>query len=247
MTDTTFMDTIDRLTINTHTYIERDDGKHLVTRTGLLPQLREAVAIGLEGGGGSASFGPRPTIAPGARDLLTEIERQAAEALKDATKLRLTRHPVEAHVRLWAATVNEHTMVTVRTSQQHPDELVDKWRREHNPADAVYFKIDFLPARAVAQRWFEQIDSFFNPPDTMEIPGACPSCEATHTHRLREGQTVRATAMSFLREDSKAVEARCGACGTKWFPYQFEWLARTLGATPLPELELQQMQRGDNE
>jgi len=235
----TFMDNIDRLTIDTHVYIDRDDGKQLVTRPGLLPQLREAVATGLESTAGSSAFGSRPPIAPAARDLLTEIERQAWEAYRDALAPKAAPVlPVESVVRGWAAVAGGSKMVTVRISHQEPDDLVDRWRREHLWAKAVNYKVEFLPAERVASRWVEQIDGLFNPPSTWEIQGACPSCEATHTLRTSGGVTTRSRAMAFLRDESgKTVEARCAACGAVWYPFQFEWLAKAVGAKPLPELQ----------
>jgi len=234
----TFMDNIDRLTIETHIFIDRDDGKHLVKRPGLLPQLREAIFVGMETGGGSSGLTSRPPIDAGARDLLTEIERQVSEALIASTKQPLPYGHVENYVRLWAAAADESTMVTLRTSQQHPDELVDVWRKDKNPAAAVYFKIDQLPAWRVAQRWVDQIEAFFNPPSTREIQGACPACEETHVRRVKDGVTVQSAALSFLRNEAgDATEARCAACKAVWYPAQFEWLARQIGAAPLPELE----------
>jgi len=233
----TFMDSIDRLTIETHIFIDRDDGKHLVKRPGLLPQLREAVFVGMETGGGAGGRGSRPPIDAAARDLLTEIERQVAEALVAATKRPLPYGHAENYVRLWAAAADESTMVTLRTSQQHPDELVDAWRKAKNPASAVYFKIDFLPAWRVAARWVDSIEAFFNPPSTREIQGACPACEETHVHRVKDGATVQSAALTFLRNEAgDATEARCAACKAVWYPAQFEWLARQIGAKPILEL-----------
>jgi hypothetical protein len=233
---TTFREDVDKLTSAFHEFIDTDDGKRLVTFDSLLTQLREAVSLGLEGGG-SSQFGSRMTIAPNALDLANEIDAQAREALLAATGTTPFGR-AERHIRLWFAAVNESTMVEVRYRRQHPDELVDAWRKQGRDDPAVWYELDTLPAYALARQWVSRIEALLTPPQTREIPGKCPACDESHVHRVRDGETIRSTAMAFLRdEQGRTTEARCAACGARWLPTQFEWLARAVNAKPLPELQ----------
>lgn len=230
-----FRENVDKLTSANHRFIDTDDGKKLVTSSGLLTQLREAVSGGIEGGM-SSSFGSRPPIAANALDLADEIDAQARDALRAATgKVPFGR--AEKHIRLWFAAVNESTMVDVRSRRQHPDEMVDGWRKAGRDDPAVWYELDQMPAHTLARVWVDRIETLFNPPQTREIQGPCPACDERYVDRVKDGSVVRSSAMSFMRdENGRATEARCAACGAKWLPDQFEWLARAVGAAPLPEL-----------
>lgn len=233
---TSFRENVDKLTTAHHTFVDTDDGKTLVTANSLLTQLREAVSLGLEGGG-SSQFGSRPTIDATALDLANEIDAQAADALRAATG-NVPFGRAERHIRLWFAAVNESTMVDVRYRRQHPDELVDAWRKAGRDDPAVWYELDQLPASALARQWVERIEALLTPPQKREIPGKCPACDESHVLRVKDGETIRSTAMAFLRDrEGRTTEARCAACGARWLPAQFEWLARAVNARPLPELQ----------
>lgn len=240
----TFLESIDLLTVDQHTYVDTDEGKKLVTRVALLAQLRAAVVQGMESVGGSASFGSRPPIDGGAHDLLAEIERQVTESLRVVDSRPTPLGTVEEHVRRWFAATAEDRMYSVTVKHQHSDELTMKWYTEYvargrtgSNRSAVYFEVVDLPAWMLAQRWVDQVELFFNPPSTREIKGPCPSCETEKMHRTKDGQTIQTRALAFIRDDQgRTIEARCSACGAVWYPFQFEWLAKAIGAKPLPEL-----------
>lgn len=235
-TDSTFWADVDKLTSANHRIIQRDHGTEVLTTNGLLQQLRDAIGIGMEGGGSSTSFGSRPPIDPTAQDLLLEINSQAREAFEAALGRKPPFGAAEKHIRLWAAAVNESTMVTVSVRRQHPDRVVDEWRSKNLDHDAVYNELLQMSAWRLLKHWIERIESFFFPPDTREIQAACPACGERHFYRQRDGQTVQSSAMLFVRVDGEITEAKCSACGSRWLPFQFEWLAKAVGAQPLPEL-----------
>jgi hypothetical protein len=236
--ESTFWSDVDRLTTANHKIIHRDKGTEVLTSTGMIQQLRDAVQQGAEGLGGSASFGSRPPIDPAAQDLLREIGGQARMALQTATGLRPPVGSAERHLRLWAAAVNESTMVTVMVRRQVPDRVVDAWyRADPNTTNRAVFKEPLqMEAWRLVKHWISRIDGFFYPPDTREIKAPCPSCEERWIYREKDGQTVQMPAMVFVRVEGEVTEARCLACGLRWAPSQFEWLARAVGAAPLPEL-----------
>jgi hypothetical protein len=240
----TFLENIDLLTVDQPAFVDSDNGKVLVTRPALLTRLRTAVFQGMEGGGTSSAFGSRPPIDGGAFDLLEEISRQVTETLATATGRPTPLGHVEAHVRLWYAATAEDRMYPVTVKHQHSDDLTMRWYKEWvargktgSSRSAVYFEVVDLPAWMLAQRWVDQIELFFNPPATREIQGACPSCDEEFLHRVKDGQTIQTRALAFIRDDTdRTIEARCSACGARWFPFQFEWLAKAIGARPIPEL-----------
>lgn len=236
--ESTFWADVDRLTTANHKIIHRDKGTEVLTSVGLIQQLRDAVQQGSEGVGGSVSFGSRPPIDSGAQDLLREIGGQARAALRAATGKPAPTGLAERHIRLWAAVVNESTMVTVLTRRQVPDRVVDGWyKADPNTTNRAVFKEPMqMSAWRLLKHWIDRIDGFFYPPDTREIKAPCPSCEERWIYREKDGQTVQLPAMVFVRDEGEIVDARCLACGLKWLPAQFEWLAQAVGAKPLPEL-----------
>lgn len=238
MPESTFWSDIDRLTVANHRIVQRDHGTEVLTTDGLLTQLRRAVAQGMESGGASSSFGSRPPIDAGAQDLLREISGQARVALQTATGLPAPFGPAEKHVRLWAAAVNESTMVTVLTRRQVPDRVVDGWMKAGVTDRRAVFKEPLqLSAWRLVKHWIDRVEGFFFPPDTREIQAACPVCDERWVYRDRDGQTVQTPALMFIRDEGEVTEARCFACGLKWSPSQFEWLAQQIGAKPAPEIE----------
>lgn len=235
--ESTFWSDIDRLTSANHKIVHRDKGTEVLTSAGLIQQLRDAVAEGREGGGSSSSFGSRPPIDASAQDLMLEIAGQSREAHQAALGRVSAVKAVESHIRLWAAAVNETTMVTVSVRRQHPAERVAEWRRQKLDHPAVYTELLQLEAWRLVKHWIGRIEGFFFPPDTREIQAACPICDERYIYREKDGQTVQTPAMMFVREEGEITHATCQACGLKWLPAQFEWLAQAVGAKPLPELE----------
>lgn len=238
MNESTFWSDIDRLTSANHKIVHRDEGTEVLTSNGLIQQLRDAVAEGMEGGGSSSSFGSRPPIDASAKDLLREISGQAQVALRAATGLPAPLGLAEKHIRLWAAAVNESTMVEIITRRQYPDHVVDDWykRGVQDKHRAVTKDPMQLEAWRLVKHWIGRIEGFFYPPDTREIKAACPVCDERWVYREKDGQTVQSPAMMFVRDEGEITHATCMACGLKWLPAQFEWLAQAVGAKPIPEL-----------
>jgi hypothetical protein len=236
--ESTFWSDIDRLTSANHKIVHRDKGTEVLTSAGLIQQLRDAVAEGREGGGASSAFGSRPPIDASAKDLLREISGQAQVALKAATGLPAPTGVAERHIRLWGAAVNESTMVEIITRRQYPDRVVDDWykRGVQDQHRAVSKETMQLSAWRLVKHWIGRIEGFFYPPDTREIKAACPACDERWIYREKDGQTVQQPAMMFVREEGEITHAACMACGLKWLPAQFEWLAQAVGAKPIPEL-----------
>ena len=228
----TFQENIDRLTVDTHIFINDSDiGQKLVTRPPLIPQLRTAVFRGGQTGGGATQFTGTLALSAGALDLLDEIDRQAAEALRSVDSRPTPYGTTETYVRLWSAATAEDRMFPLTIKRQHPDQTVDKWREQGITRSAVYFDTLELPAWMVAQRWVDQIDQFFNPASTSEIRGKCPACGEKDTYRMKDGEWVRSTALAFIRNESgESTEARCAACVASWTPDQFGWLLSVLAA-----------------
>lgn len=232
MPESTFWSDIDRLTSANHKIVHRDKGTEVLTSAGLIQQLRDAVAEGMEGGGSSSAFGSRPPIDATAKDLLREISGQARAVLQAATGLPAPFGQAETHIRLWAAAVNETSMVEVITRRQVPDRVVDQWYRE-NPQTtrkAVFKEPMQLEAWRLAKHWIGRIEGFFYPPDTREIKAACPVCEERWVYREKDGQTVQSPALMFVRAEGDITHAICVACSRKWSPDQFDWLASAIGA-----------------
>lgn len=135
-------------------------------------------------------------------------------------------------------------MFTVEIPHQHDEKitagLYTQWiegGRVGIPPKGSYFKSETFSAHALAQRWVDHIELFFNPPYTREIHGACPSCDTKKMRRTKDGRVLQNYALQFVHDkDGKTTEARCTACKAVWYPFQFDWLAKAIGAKPLPEL-----------
>lgn len=237
MPESTFWSDIDRLTTANHKIVHRDKGTEVLTSSGLIQQLRGAVAEGREGGGASSAFGSRPPIDASAQDLMLEITGQAREAHEAALGRASGLKAVESHIRLWAAAVNETTVVTVTARRQYPDEKVDEWRKQGSDRPAVYSEILQLEAWRLVKHWIGRVEGFFYPPDTLEIQAPCPSCEDRFIYRQTDGQTVQSAAMVFVREEGEIVHAKCLSCSLTWGKDKFEWLATAAGATEVPDVQ----------
>lgn len=232
MPESTFWQDVDRLTTANHKIVHRERGTEVLTTHGLIQQLRSAIEQGREAGGASSSFGSRPPIDAGAADLLREIGGQARVALQAATGQPAPFGGPEKHIRLWAAAVNESTPVTVFFRRQVPDRVVDQWIRDGvSDRVAVSKEPTLLTAKKLVKHWIDRIEGFFYPPDTREIKAPCPICDERFVYREKDGETVQSSALTFVREGGEIVDARCAACGLRWAPTQFEWLAKAIGAT----------------
>lgn len=228
----TFLDLLDRLTRDTPARVVHDDVPINVTQTGLLQQLREAVFGGMESTGGSSQFGSRPPIDASAVDLLNEITAQASEVLAVVSHQPTPYGHAEVYVRLWAGQTKPDRMFTVTSKQTGPYDPANPKR------PLVYGELSELSAYNLLARWVERVEEFFNPPSTREIAAACPNCDARYSYRVRDGQHVRSAALNLIRDrNGNTLEAKCSVCTRAWPPTQFEFLAKLVGAKPLPEFE----------
>jgi hypothetical protein len=228
--ESTFWSDIDRLTSANHKIVHRDKGTEVLTSSGLIQQLRDAVATGLEVGGSSSAFGSRPTIDTAAQDLLLEIGDQARKLLQRATGLASPIGQAERHIRLWAAAVRESELVEVELRKQVPTDRLELWLAADPRNRAVYTETSRMEAWRLVKHWIGRVEGFFYPPDTREIKAACPICEERWVHRQKDGQTIQSPALMFVREEGEITHACCMACGRKWSPTQFDWLAGAIGA-----------------
>lgn len=231
----TFLELVDLLTKDTPTFILTDEGKKKqVTRVGLLEQLRSAYTIGVDSSGSSA-FGSKPPIFVGAADLLEEIDTQASEVLVAVTHRPVPYGPTEGYVRLWAGQTKEDQPFTVTTKQTISMREEEAHKRK---IPMVFSSTEQYTAYELVKRWVDRIEDFFNPPSSREIAAPCPGCNARYALRVSGGETVRTSALSILRDrdSGRPIEARCASCTRTWPPDQFEFLAKLVGAKPVPEL-----------
>jgi hypothetical protein len=85
MTEESFGSLVNRLTETHRVTVERDDGTEYPETDGLLQRMRQAIFVGMEGGGSGSAFGAKLPMDAGAYDLDEEITYQAAEALVAVT------------------------------------------------------------------------------------------------------------------------------------------------------------------
>lgn len=217
----TLMDSIEILTREHKTVAHTDEGIEFHTQPALLHSLREAIFGGMEGTGGGSAFGSKEPISPAALDLYQLIDRQITEAWSQAHDHAIpgTDKP-ETLAALWAAKVQADQLVTVT----HP---------EQNERDGHLFVVHVraeYQADQLAARWVNQIKEFFDPPKHAEITEPCPRCEERWVHRTKDGQQVRSSALTFIRDrkTGETLSADCLACGASWAPRQFDWLSKAL-------------------
>jgi len=234
----TFLGLIDQLT-KPH---PRTVGEITQTVDGLLQQLRGAIFLGLETGGTGSAFGSRLPLDASSADLLDEIDRQAAEVLAAVTHTPTPYGTTESYVRLWAGQTTENKLFTVTTRRtvDNPQKMVAQFLAA-NPGKptppTVFSSPQQMSASRLVQSWVDRIEDLFNPPSTREIRAACPACDVRYIHKVKDGQHVRSAALNFVRDrEGRTSAAKCSSCLVSWGPPQFEWLARHIGAAPLPEL-----------
>jgi len=217
-TDPTFIHLIDLLTVDTPTFVRRDVGMELHQKQGLLQQLREAIFGGMEGGASSAGYGSRPPIDASAVDLLNEITQQATQALRDVSPLPTPFGHAEHYVRLWAGQADE-TQLFIVTAPATTN------------AGGVFEERFELTGYALAKKWVDRIEGFFNPPVTAEITAPCPHCGARYVSRTKDGVEIQTAALTMLRdrETGDTLEARCSGCGDSWGPSELARLAALVG------------------
>jgi predicted RNA-binding Zn-ribbon protein involved in translation (DUF1610 family) len=228
MTDTeepTFLDLIHRLTRETPGYVQRDDKKEIRLRGGLLEQLRQAMFGGMEGTGGSSSFGSKPPIDAGALDLLNEITEQATVVLAAVTGKPTPFGQAEDYVREWSENTAEEKQYVVTSPAT-------------TSAGAVFDERYEYTAYNLAKRWVQRVEDFFEPPRSREVKAPCPSCSERYVYRLKDGEVIQSPAVNIRidRETGVSIDARCSNCGNEWPRSQFEVLAKLVGANPVPEL-----------
>lgn len=217
----TFNQMVEMLTTEHPGFVKTDDGMVLKKQPALLVQLRQAVYSGMEGTGGTSSFGSKPPIDAGAVDILDEITRQAAEALATVDSRPTPYGHAEAYVALWAAATQEdaHLVVTKRATS-----LTD-------PPVAFDERID-TTAFGLLAMWVHRITGFFSPPVIREIKEPCPQCGIRYLDVVKDGQQIQTSAFNFLcdRETQETLEARCNHCGATWSRAEFAFLAVAIGA-----------------
>jgi len=231
----TFLTLVDRLTKPHPEALARDHGTEIQTVDGLLQQLRGAIFLGLETGGAGAAFGSRLPLDATATDLLEEIDRQAAEVLMAVQQGPTPYGTTEAYVRRWAGQTTEGKLftVTVRQTVDNPEE----YYRTHPGKPTVFSGMVQYTAMQLVQSWVDRIEDLFNPPSTREIRANCPACDARYVFKVKDGHHQQSAALNFVRDsEGRTLAAKCSACSASWGPPQFEWLARHIGAKPLPEL-----------
>jgi hypothetical protein len=239
MNTPTFLDLIDRLTYSAGSYkITTRNGTETKHLPSMLEELRAEVFLGMEGVGGSSSFGSRPPIDAGALDLLNEITTQATEALAAVTHAPPGLAHAEEYIRQWAGQTTDSQRVMV-TSKSTVDDPATHAGQQAPFRPVVFGERIELTALQLAQQWCARIDDYFNPPSAREIPFPCPNCSERYHHRMRDGQHIRSCALNFIRDrqTGNIIEARCSACATTWAPDMFERLAVLLGGKTYEQVQ----------
>lgn len=181
------------------------DGLEFHTAPALLAQLRDAVFGGGVADGAGNSMKAKLPIQAAALDLYMLIDRQITEAWVAAFNRPPNADRIETLLAEWAAWAQDETLVTVANRD-------------------VY-------ARDAASGWVAAIEDYLNPPRLAEISAPCPTCEVENIYRHQDGEEVRTTALSFVRDrqTGETLRAECRACGVQWQPSQFEFLANMIG------------------
>lgn len=222
----TLLSSIELLTTEHRTVAHTIDGPEFHIRPALLTQLREAIFGGMEATGGSSMKSKLP-ISDAALDLYQLIDRQIAEAWAQAHDVPPSTDRPDALVAQWSALVGEEDIITVTHPEQHERWDDDKGR---NVPFVVHARQEYKAA-AIAERWVQQIEEFFDPPRPAEIPAPCVICGERYVERRKDGETIRSSAMVFIRDRAtgETRRAECQACGRAWSPDMFDWLGQSLG------------------
>jgi DNA-directed RNA polymerase subunit RPC12/RpoP len=223
--ESTFLDLVHRLTRETPGYVLREDHMEIRLRGGLLEQLRQAMFGGMEGTGGSSSFGSKPPIDTGALDLLNEITDQATVVLAAVTGKPTPYGQAEEYVREWSDNTSEDKSFVVTSRSTTINGAIFDERFEYT-------------AFHLAKRWVQRIEDFFEPPRTREVKAPCPSCGHRYVYRVKDGEVIQSPAVHIRldRDTGLSIDARCSNCGAEWPRSKFEVLAKLVGANPVPEL-----------
>jgi hypothetical protein len=173
--------------------------------------------------GGAPTVKARLTINAGAFDLYTLIDRQAAEQWAAVTGRIPGLETTEAMMSRWAAAMQDVSPVTVT--------LPDTIDGPNGRKVVVWDRIIHTTAHNLAAGWVRQIEELLNPLPTGEIIAACIQCGVREVWRTVDGESIKSPAMMFIRDrvTGDSTEARCQACGTVWWPFQFKFLAEQIG------------------
>lgn len=204
------------------------DGPEIHTRNGLLHELREAVFGGMESTGGGSALQSRLPISDAALDLYQLIDRQITEAWCQAHKNQVPgTDRAEALAAQWSALVDEDRIVEVT----YPE------TRDTDTGPVVFRICVEYKAGELAQRWVQQIETFFDPPRAAEIQAPCFVCGERYVYRRKDGETVQSAALSFIRDrqTGETLRAECASCGTQWAPSQFKYLGEMIAKTDTPD------------
>lgn len=227
MSEESFGSLVNRLTETHRVTVERDGGTEYPETDGLLQRMRQAIFVGMEGGGSGSAFGAKLPMDAGAYDLDEEITYQAAEALVAVTNQPVGLGEAEDYVREWSELVDPEKLVVVTVKATNDNGVVYRERHQYT-------------AHALAAHWARRIDEFFDPPKRQRpIQAACPDCGARFVSRWKDGERIQTDAFNIHFDHNGNVEAaRCSACPAEWFPGSFVTTLRHLiGAKPIPELD----------
>lgn len=219
---------IEMLTREHKTIAHTEDGIEVHDRPALLDQLREAVFGGMESTGGS-SMGAKLPISEAALDLYELIDHQIAEAWAQTHGRPPGADRPERLAAEWSAAVRADTLIVVTTPEQY-----ERWDETKNrmATYVIHARSEHTPD-ALAEKWVEMIETFFDPPRQAEIQAACFVCDTRKVQRRKDGELVDSSALVFNRDrqTGETRYAECLACGTRWAPSQFKYLAEQIAAS----------------
>lgn len=213
-------------------YVTTDNGQELKEQPALLLQLREAIHGGMEGTGGTSTFGSKPPFDAGAYDLYSEIDTQAAEALAGIDSRPTPLGTTEQYVNLWFAATTEDRYTVVTALDTIPPEVDLGDRDSPHKKPRVFRRQVEDTAYGILRRWVERVEQFFKPTSPRPIKAPCPQCGVEFLASMRDGENVvnRSFAFQVDVETQTTTSAKCAACGQMWMPRDFEFLAVAIGA-----------------